>query len=239
MEKARTARAKTVKAKDGTRKAKVKDDKDKTDPKSNDNKDKKCFCCDKIGHVKADCRKKKRDDEERKTMLAQNRLTSSLAATSPPGLTNVPTSTSGASTSSLRQLTVPSHVSDDEFHSPIRIFPLNAGSPTDRVMVDSGAVHSACPSDYANENEVREVQRKIQFQTVSGELLEHYGEKLVLCTTQDTIMGITYQVTDVEGLVAAVSSMNDGGMTVVFFTTRSMGLRRDTIETCGMHRVET
>ena len=34
--------------------------------------------------------------------------------------------------------------------------------------------------------------------------------------TQDTIMGITKQVTDVEGPVAAVSSMNDGGMTVVF-----------------------
>ena len=33
---------------------------------------------------------------------------------------------------------------------------------------------------------------------------------------QDSVMGITYQVTDVEGPVAAVSSMNDGGMTVVF-----------------------
>ena len=34
--------------------------------------------------------------------------------------------------------------------------------------------------------------------------------------TQDTTMGIMYQVTDVKGPVAAVSSMNDGGMTVVF-----------------------
>ena len=34
--------------------------------------------------------------------------------------------------------------------------------------------------------------------------------------TQDTIVGITYQVPEVEGPVAAVSSMNDGGMTVVF-----------------------
>ena len=145
--------------KDGKGKAKVKDDKDKTDPKSNANKDKKCFYCDKIRHVKADCRKKKkkRGDEERKTTLAQNSLTSSLVATSPPGLTNVPTSTSGASTSSLRQLTVPSHVSDDEFHSPRRIFALKAGSPTERIMVDSGAAHSACPSHDANEHEVREV----------------------------------------------------------------------------------
>ena len=29
-------------------------------------------------------------------------------------------------------------------------------------------------------------------------------------------MGTTYQVTDVKGPVTAVSSMNDGGMTVVF-----------------------
>ena len=63
---------------------------------------------------------------------------------------------------------------------------------------------------------MREVQHKIQFQTASGELFDHHGEKLVLYMTQDTIMGITYQVTDVEGPVAAVSSMSDGGMTVVF-----------------------
>ena len=54
------------------------------------------------------------------------------------------------------------------------------------------------------------------FQTASGELLEHHGEKLVPYMAQDSVMGITYQVTDVEGPVAAVSSMNDGGMTVVF-----------------------
>ena len=87
--------------KDGKGKAKAKDDKDKTDPKSNSNKDKKCFYCDKIGHVKADCRKKKRDDEERKTTLAQNSLTSSPTTSTPPGLANVPTSTSGGSASSL------------------------------------------------------------------------------------------------------------------------------------------
>ena len=98
----------------------------------------------------------------------------------------------------------------------MRIFALKAGSPTDRVMVGSGAAHSACPSDLANEHEVREVQHKIRVQTASGQLLEHHGEKLTPYMTQDTVMGITYQVTDVEGLVAAVSSMNDGRMTVVF-----------------------
>ena len=74
-----------------------------------------------------------------------------------------------------------------------------------------GAAHNACPSDYANEHEVREVQHKIQFQTASGELLGHHPY-----TAQDSVMGITYQVTDVEGPVATVSSMNDGHMTVVF-----------------------
>ena len=88
--------------------------------------------------------------------------------------------------------------------------------------------HSACPSDYANEHEVREVQRKIQFQTASGELFEHHGEKLVPYMAQDSVMGITYQVTDVEGPVAAVSSMNDGGMTVGIFSTRALGFCDET-----------
>ena len=98
----------------------------------------------------------------------------------------------------------------------MRIFALRDNSNVDRVMVDSGAAHSACPSNYANEHEVREVQRKIRFQTASGELLEHHGEKLVPFMAQDSVMGITYRVTNVEGPVAAVSSMNDEGMTVVF-----------------------
>ena len=165
-------KSKDRKNKDGKEKTKAKDDRDKSDPKSNSNKDKKCSYCDKVGHIKADCRKKKRDDEERRTTSAQNSLTSSPATTNPPGLANVSTSTSGASTSSLRQLTTPSYVLDDEFHSPMRIFALKASSHVDRVMVDSGAAHSACPSNYAIEHEVREFQRKIQFQTASGELLE-------------------------------------------------------------------
>ena len=86
-------------------------------------------------------------------------------------------------------------------------------------MVDSGAAHSACPPDYANEDEVREVQRKIQFQTASGELLEHHGEKLVPRMTQDTVMGITYQVTDVEGPVPAQcdNSVLDPGEALAIF----------------------
>ena len=149
-------------------------------------------------------------------MSTQNSLTSSPGTTSPPGNANISTSASGASNSSLGQLTIPSYVLDDEFHSPMRIFALRNSSHVDRVMVDSGAAHSACPSDFANEQEVREVQRKIQFQTASGELLELHGEKLVPYMAQDSNVGITYQVTDVEGPVVDVSSMNDRGMTVVF-----------------------
>ena len=63
---------------------------------------------------------------------------------------------------------------------------------------------------------MQKVQHKIQFQTASGELLEHHGEKVVPYMTQDTVLGITHQVTDVEGPVAAVSSVDDVGMTVVF-----------------------
>ena len=88
--------------KEGKGKTKAKEDRDKFDPKSSSNKFKKCFYTDKVGHVRADCRKKKRDDEERRNMWAQNSLNSSTASMSPPGLTNITTNTSGASSSSLR-----------------------------------------------------------------------------------------------------------------------------------------
>ena len=83
----------------------------------------------------ADRRKTKSDDEERKATLAQNSLASSPTTTTPPGLVNVSTTISGASTLPLRQLTIPSYVSDDDFHSPMRIFALNASSETGKVMV--------------------------------------------------------------------------------------------------------
>ena len=82
-------------------------------------------------------------------------------------------------------------------------------------MVEFGAANTACPSDHATEHGVKD-QHKIQFQTASGELFEHHGDKVVPYMTQDTVMGITYQLTDVEGPVAAVSSVDDVGMTVVF-----------------------
>ena len=69
-------KGKDGKGKDGEGKAKLKDDKDKADPKTTPNMDKKCFYCDKVGHVKSECRKKKKDDEERKTTLTQNSLAS-------------------------------------------------------------------------------------------------------------------------------------------------------------------
>ena len=100
-------KGKDGKSKDGKGKEGKGKTKDEAESKSSSpHKDKKCVYCGKIGHVKADCRKK-RDDEERKTTLAQNSLTFSSDATSPPGLTNVTTSSSRASASSLRQLTGP------------------------------------------------------------------------------------------------------------------------------------
>ena len=58
------ARAQKEKGKEDKVKTKGKDDRDKFDPKSSSNKFKKCFYCDKVGHVRADCRKKKRGTEQ-------------------------------------------------------------------------------------------------------------------------------------------------------------------------------
>ena len=68
--------------------------------------------------MKADCKKKKKKyDEERKAMLPQNSLASPPTATVPPRLANVQSNTFAGSGLSLRQLTIPSFVSDDEFQS--------------------------------------------------------------------------------------------------------------------------
>ena len=69
----------------------------------------------------------------------------------------------------------------------MRIFALKTVSPTERVIIDSGAAHSACPSDYANEHE--RFNTRFNFQPASGELLEimvrnsnsknHYGNHVL------------------------------------------------------------
>ena len=77
--KARAEKASTAKAKMArTRRAR----RDESDHKSKSNRERKCFYCDKVGHVRADCRKKKQDHDERRSMSAQNGLTSSNASTS-------------------------------------------------------------------------------------------------------------------------------------------------------------
>ena len=83
-------------------------------------------------------------------------------------------------------------------------------------MVDSGAAHSACPSDNANDymKFVRFNERFKSRRPVVNSL--NIMVRLVPYMAQDRVVEITYQVTDVEGPVAAVTSMNDGGKTVVF-----------------------
>ena len=83
--KGKDGKGKEGKSEEGKGKTKAKEDEDKFDSKSNPNKFKKCFCCDKVGHVRADCKKKKRDDEERRNMSPQNSLNASSASPEPTG----------------------------------------------------------------------------------------------------------------------------------------------------------
>ena len=190
--KGKDGKGKDGKNKEGKEKTKAKDDKDKSDPKSNSNKDNMCFYCERVGHIRADCLEEKRDDEERKTMSAQNGLTSSNASTNPPRLTNGTTNISGVNTSSLRQLTITSYVLDDEFHSPMKLT-----MPVRQIMRMS--------TKFARFNVRFNFKPPVEnSSSISVRNLFRFWPKF------------TYQVTDVEGLVAAVSSMNDSGMTVVF-----------------------
>ena len=184
---------------------------------TNANKDKKCFYCDKVGHVKTECRKKAKDDADRKTGGGQQAgLAAGEAATgaplaTPPGI--------GGRATSMRMLTVPTY-SDEELELPMRLFMLNdttAPPGHHRVCVDSGAARSACPKSYAADRPTVPSSRQLAFQTASGEILDHYGTKMVPYDLGNFgHLGINYEVTDVNGPVAAVSSMNDSGLTVVF-----------------------
>ena len=193
--KGKDGKGKEGKGKEGKVKTKAKEDRDKFDSKSNTNKFKKCFHCDKIGHVRADCRKKKRDDEERRNMSPQNSLNASSASISPPGLTNVTTNTSGG------QFVV----SPTAHHSPVCLGGRISQSEADLCLEKfSARFNSRRP--------------------VVNSLNEHHGEKLVPYMAQDSVLGITYQVTDVEGPVAGCVLnerwRNDGGI----FSTRCLGL---------------
>ena len=119
----------------------------------------------------------------------------------------------------MRMLTVPTYT-DEELDLPMRLFILkDATAPQGhhRVCVDSGAARSACPQSYAADRPTVPSSRQLAFQTASGEILDHYGSKMVPYDLGNFgHLGINYEVTDVNGPVAAVSSMNDSGLTVVF-----------------------
>lgn len=119
----------------------------------------------------------------------------------------------------MRMLTVPTHT-DEELELPMPFFRLKDIAPPrghHRVCVDSGAARSACPQSYAADRPTVSSSRQLAFQTASGEILDHYGSKMVPYDLGNFgHLGINYEVTDVNGPVAAVSSMNDSGLTVVF-----------------------
>ena len=134
---------------------------------------------------------------------------------SPPGLTNITTNTSGASSSSLRQLTIPSYVSDDEFHSAMRIFCFErAQTLIELWLILVQRIVLVRQITRMNMKFVRFNERFNSRRPVVNSL--NIMVRLVPYMAQDSVVEITYQVTDVEGPVAAVSSMNDGGKTVVF-----------------------
>ena len=143
------------------------------------NKDRKCFYCDKVGHVKSECRQKMRDDESRRTAgsqqagLSAGEAAAFAALQPPPGI--------GGSPTNVRMLLVPSY-SEEEFELPSRLFMLSDTAPHrkhQRVCVDSGAARSACPQDYAANRLMVPSSNKLAFQTASGEILESYGSKTV------------------------------------------------------------
>jgi hypothetical protein len=52
------------------------------------------------------------------------------------------------------------------------------------ITVDSAAEESVCPKDWGGAFPLKETKRKMNFQTASGQVMQHYGERVVTCITE-------------------------------------------------------
>ena len=91
---------------------------------------------------------------------------------------------------------------------------------TAEIVVDSAADESVCPWEWAKAFKTLEVaeERKMKLRNAGGGRINHYGEKMVNFTAgdQDSLIGMKFQVCDVQRPLAAVWRMVEQGNVVRF-----------------------
>ena len=177
--------------------------KDKGKGKSQ-NKDVVCFYCQRKGHLKADCRKRLKDEQGKSGANAVE-----AAAGQPAGQAKA----SGAgfvgagSVGEEWVLAVGSEDCDENFVNSL-------GASEESIMVDSGCARSVCPPSFAVEPAAS--VGNFKFTTANGKIMKHYGSTIVPFETDDRRMKLRFEVTDVTHPLLSVAAAVDAGMTVVF-----------------------
>ena len=86
------------------------------------------------------------------------------------------------------------------------------------ITIDSAAEESVCPKDWGKVYPMKEPERKLHFTNASGGRMNHYGERRTTFRTEgsDTVMGMTFQASDVQKPLAAVWRIAEKGNIVRF-----------------------
>ncbi len=74
------------------------------------------------------------------------------------------------------------------------------------ITIDSAAEESVCPKAWGAVYPMKEPQRQLQFTNASGGRVQHYGERQKTFKTgeDETVIGVTFQASDVQKPLAAV-----------------------------------
>ena len=105
---------------------------------------------------------------------------------------------------------------------------------TPNPMVDSGAVVTACPRDYASHFEVRPSTRSLKLQGVNGAAVNMGGMMRDALTGvrnssgRKGRLGVSYEIGDLKRPVLSVAEMNDKN-TAVWLTKNFLAWRRLTV----------
>ena len=85
------------------------------------------------------------------------------------------------------------------------------------IVVDSAADESRWPKDLGGAFKTRPSTKNIQLRTANGAQMGHYGEKVVTFKGEDeSVVGLTFQVTDVKKPLLAVRRLVERGNAVSF-----------------------
>ena len=115
------------------------------------------------------------------------------------------------------------------------------------ITIDSAAEESVCRKDRGTVYQMRDPPRWLQFTNASGGKMQHYGERQTAFRTagDETVIGMTFQASDVQKPLAAVWRTAEKGNRVCFgpkaednYMKTMTGKKIQMARKCGSHVVK-